>query len=63
MLTTIQRKFITQYGFKENPTAPGVPMDVPDGEYPMEIDGRLDKVRVVDGYIHCCNFEDETKAV
>ena len=31
--------------------------NIPDGEYPMTIDGKLDKVRIKNGYISCCNFE------
>ncbi len=54
----IQRQFITVYGYAENPDKPGLPLDVPDGEYPMTIEGKLDKVRIEDGKISCCNFED-----
>lgn len=31
--------------------------NIPDGEYPMEIDGKMDKVRILNGGINCCNFE------
>lgn len=58
-IEAIQRKFIDQYGFPENPDKPGLPMGVTDGDYPMEIDGKLDHVKVVDGKIHCCNFEPQ----
>ena len=30
---------------------------IPDGEYPMEINGKTDKVRVENGKLHCCNFD------
>lgn len=53
----IKRQMIAVYGFKENPGYPGVPLNVPDGEYPMEIDGKTDKVKIVDGKIHCLNFD------
>lgn len=53
----IQKQFIHKFGFKENPEKPGIPLNVPDGEYPMEIDGKVDKVRIVNGFIHCCNFQ------
>ena len=56
-ITEIQKQLIEKYGFKEHPKQPGIPLDVPDGDYPMTIDGKLDKVRVVDGKIWCCNFE------
>ena len=54
----IQRQLVSQYGFAERSDAPGVPVDVPDGEYPMTIDGKVDRVRVEGGKIHCCNFEE-----
>jgi hypothetical protein len=53
----IKKQFISVYGFKENPEKPGLPMDVPDGEYPMEIEGKIDKVRIENGKIYCCNFK------
>lgn len=31
---------------------------VPDGEYPMVIDGKRDNVRIEGGKIHCCNYAD-----
>ncbi len=52
----IQKQFIKTYGYPENPAKPGVPLGVSDGEYPMTIEGQLDKVRIVDGKISCCNF-------
>lgn len=54
----IQRQLISEYGFAENPDKPGVPLDVPDGEYPMTIEGKLDRVRIVNGFINCCNFDE-----
>jgi hypothetical protein len=53
----IHQLFITQYRFPENPSKPGLPVGVPDGQYPMVIDGKLDFVRVIMGKISCCNFE------
>ncbi len=32
--------------------------DVPDGEYPMEIEKQLDRVRIENGGISCCNFDE-----
>lgn len=54
----IQRQLIETYGLTENPDKPGVPLDVPDGYYPMIIERKLDHVRIVDGKINCCNFDD-----
>ena len=31
--------------------------NIPDGEYPMTIEGRLDRVRIINGSINCYNFE------
>ena len=56
----IQRQFVEVYNFPENPESPGLPMDVPDGDYPMTIEGKLDNVKIIDGKISCCNFESET---
>ena len=58
-IAEIQRQFIEKYGFPENPQKPGLPVGVTDGDYPMEIDGKLDHVKVVDGMIRCGNFEPQ----
>ncbi len=29
---------------------------IPDGVYPMTIDGKLDKVEIREGKIYCCRF-------
>lgn len=52
----IQKQLIEKYGLKENPDKPGVPINVPDGEYPMEINGKIDKVRAKNNKTSCCNF-------
>jgi hypothetical protein len=53
----IQRQLITVYGFAENPQMPGLPMDVPDGAYPMTIEGKRDNVTIENGKINCLNFD------
>lgn len=30
--------------------------NIPDGEYPMEIDGKMDYVRISNGKMSVCNF-------
>lgn len=55
-IQAVQKGFIEQHGFQENPEEPGLPLEIPDGEYPMTIDGKIDTVRVIDGRIFCCNF-------
>jgi len=52
----IQRQFVEKYKFPVNEK--GLPKDVPDGEYPMFIQGRLDNVKIIKGLINCCNFEE-----
>jgi hypothetical protein len=54
----IQRQFIEVYNFPENPEKPGLPLHVPDGEYLMTIEGKRDNVKVANGFINCCNFEE-----
>ena len=55
----IKKQFRDVYHFV--PNNPGVDEPnfdhIPDGEYPMTIEGKLDKVRIVRGSISCCNFE------
>jgi len=58
-IRAVQQAFIDQAGFKEDPEKPGIPLGVPDGEYPLQIDGKVDKVRITKGMISCCNFEEE----
>jgi hypothetical protein len=50
----IQHQLVDSYGFKAGDN--GLPRDVPDGAYPMMIDGKLDLVLIVGGKINCCNF-------
>jgi hypothetical protein len=50
-IRAVQAKLVSQYGFAERPDMPGIPVIVPDGEYPMEIDGRLDHISIVNGKI------------
>ena len=54
----IKRQFVEVYGFKPLPgsTKYEYNVDVPDGEYPMTIENKLDKVRIENGKISCCNF-------
>jgi hypothetical protein len=55
----IQRQFVEVYHFPTNKE--GLPTDVPDGEYPMTIENKVDKVRITKGKIGCCNFEEKQK--
>lgn len=31
---------------------------IPDGDYPMTIDSRVDNIQIVNGFIRCCNFKE-----
>lgn len=53
-ISEIQRRLITEYGFPKGEN--GCPKNVPDGAYPMKIEGDLDLVIVAGGTISCCNF-------
>lgn len=53
-LTEIQRQFIDVWGFTKGEN--GCPQNVPNGAYPMIIDGELDLVLVIHGMISCCNL-------
>lgn len=58
-IRAIKRKLATQYHFKPSRVVGDEPCfeNLPDGVYPMEIDGRLDKVKIEGGKISCCNFQ------
>lgn len=58
-ILAVKRALRDQHGFtpKEGSTENEPLLDVPDGEYPVSIDGKVDTVRIADGKIHCCNFE------
>ena len=57
-IAKVQKNLVTQYGFKAREDAPHIPAYVPDGIYPMEIDGRIDHVKIKRGSIFYCNYED-----
>lgn len=56
----IKRGFERIYGFKPERRVGDEPVfgknQIPDGVYPMKVDGKLDQVAIVDGKISCCNF-------
>ena len=59
-INAVKRGLRDQNGFKpkEGSTEDEPLFDgVPDGEYPMTIEDKLDKVRIKDGRISCCNFD------
>lgn len=59
-IQAVQCAFRDQHGFRpmagstdESPTFD----NIPNGTYPMQIDGKTDYVRITDGAISCCNFD------
>ena len=50
-----QHGAIPSGGTEHSPTF----INVPDGEYVCEIDGRKDYVKITNMMIGCCNFEEE----
>jgi hypothetical protein len=57
-IAEIQRQLVTEFGLPPREDAPNIPSICPDGVYPMMIDGKLDRVRIMDGKISCCNFDE-----
>lgn len=55
-ISKIQTIFIEEYKFETNKK--GLPKNVPDGEYPMIINGKKDNIIILEGKISCCNFDE-----
>ena len=55
----IKKQLRDKYGFKPSRIEGGEPCfeNIPDGDYPMTIDGKLDHVKITNGGISCCNFD------
>lgn len=59
-ITAIKRAFRDQHGFKPVGGTEHEPLlNVPDGEYLCNIDGKKDLVKIINGGINCCNFQEE----
>ena len=59
-IRAVKRGLRDQHGFKPSPGSTRhdpILAGVPDGEYPMTIDGKLDRVQIVRGAIYCCRFD------
>lgn len=57
-IAAVKRGLRDHHGFNPLPgsTENEPLLDVPDGDYPMEINGRLDHVQIRNGKIHCCRW-------
>lgn len=59
-IKAVKRQFRDKYKFTPSRIGPGdepVFDTIPDGDYPMKIDGKLDRVKIINGSISCCNFK------
>jgi len=59
-INKVRRGFRDQHGFKPASGTKEEPIfdNIPDGVYPMDIDGKTDNVKILNGQISCCNFEN-----
>ncbi len=59
-VNAIKRGFRDQIGMVPTGGTQEEPLfdNVPDGEYPMMIEGKRDRVKIIKGKIHCCNFDE-----
>ncbi len=57
-INEIRKQLRDVYNFKPNGGNDNEPLfdNIPNGEYPMTIDGKLDNVIVKDNKINCCNY-------
>lgn len=62
-ICAVKRGMRDQHGFKPTGGTDENPLfdNVPDGKYPMTINGKVDNVEIKGGKIYCCNFEEEAK--
>ena len=60
----IKVAFRDQLNFKATGGTEDEPLfdNIPDGEYPVMIDGKKDNVKIVGGNIHCCRFDEAKDA-
>ena len=58
-IRAVKRGLRDEHGFKPIGGTEEDPLiDPPDGEYPMTIEGKLDRVVIENGTINCCNFDE-----
>jgi hypothetical protein len=59
-IRAIKRGLRDQHGMEPSGGTEKDPLfdNVPDGTYPIVIDGETDYVRMDDGKIYCCNFSE-----
>lgn len=59
-ISKVKRQFRDKYGFIPTGGTEKEPLfdNIPDGVYPMEIDGKVDYVKIKGDSISCCNFKE-----
>lgn len=59
----IKKQFRDTYKFKPTGGTESEPLfdNIPDGNYPMIIEGKTDHVKISGGKISCCNFQPPTQ--
>lgn len=62
-IAAVKRGFRDQHAFTPSGGTDREPLfdGIPDGEYPMTIEGKVDRVKIERGKIHCCRFEGQGK--
>lgn len=58
-IQAVKRDFRDVYGFKPSGGTKEEPLfeRIPDGDYPMEIEGKTDHVKVENGKLHVARFK------
>lgn len=59
-ISEIKRQFRDKYKFKPTGGTEQEPLfnNIPDGTYPMEIEGKTDYITITNGIIKCCNYDN-----
>ena len=57
-IMAVKRGFRDQHNFAPIGGSDDEPIfnEIPDGDYLIKIEGRIDKVKIENGQINCCNF-------
>ncbi len=60
-ISAVKRGLRDSHGFVSERTVGSEPIfadgQIPDGIYPVVIEGKIDYVRITGNAIHCCNYE------
>ena len=58
-IKSVKQGFRDQHGFTPSGGTDDDPLfeSIPDGDYPMTINGKTDNVKITGGTISCCNWD------